>query len=134
MGSHDSHNTCAFSNKMGHWHTGPETAPHAQDEAVEYVASTMQRLYGEQAGRKRLFLIQTYNIGKERVFLEVHSLEPSHPVYERRCLQQTGTNHETSSFENVSGMLCCAGGTALQVQALLHRAEAGHDELPGHAG
>ena len=42
-----------------------------QDEAVEYVAATMQRLYEERSDRKRLFLIQTYNIGKERVFLEV---------------------------------------------------------------
>ena len=42
-----------------------------QEYAVEYVGATMEKLYGEDAGPKRLFLIQTYNIGKERVFLEV---------------------------------------------------------------
>ena len=64
-----------------------------QEEAVEYVGATMQRLLEEDAGHKRLFLIQTYNIGKERVFLEVRCTPdgahlgwlaqtlPPHPVH-----------------------------------------------------
>lgn len=41
---------------------------------MEYVASTMQRLLEEEIQHRRLFLIQTYGIGKERVFLEVGCL------------------------------------------------------------
>ena len=42
-----------------------------QDEAVEHVASTMQQLMSEEVNHRRLYLIQTYGIGKERVFIEV---------------------------------------------------------------
>ena len=42
-----------------------------QDEAVEHVASTMERLMSESVNHRRLYLIQTYGIGKERVFIEV---------------------------------------------------------------
>ena len=43
----------------------------AQDIAVEHVASTMERLMSEEVNLRRLYIIQTYNIGKERVFIEV---------------------------------------------------------------
>lgn len=38
---------------------------------MEHVASTMERLMSEDVKHRRLFLIQTYNIGKERAFIEV---------------------------------------------------------------
>jgi len=53
---------------------------------VEHVASTMQRLMSEEVTHRRLYIIQTYNIGKERVFIEVRicmsgysSMETSSP-------------------------------------------------------
>ena len=103
---------------------------HVQDKAVEYVASTMQRLYEEQGDRKRLFLIQTYNIGKERVFLEVPTLELCQRLHEIKLVT---ADRLISCSAHVSELLYRTGGAALQVQALLHREEAGHDELPGHA-
>ncbi len=38
---------------------------------MEHVASTMERLMSEHVNHRRLYLIQTYGIGKERVFIEV---------------------------------------------------------------
>lgn len=58
---------------------------------MEYVGATMQRLYEEDAGHKRLFIIQTYNIGKERVFLEV-SFESD--VYRTGCLATALAPHQ----------------------------------------
>ena len=50
----------------------PQTAV-AQEESVQYVASTVAKLVQDSAatGKRRLFLVQTYVIGKERVLLEV---------------------------------------------------------------
>lgn len=42
-----------------------------QEEVVEYVALTMQKLMEEDINHRRLYLIQTYCIGKERLFLQV---------------------------------------------------------------
>ena len=42
-----------------------------QDEAVEYVAATIHRLQTCTDGKRRLFLIQTYVIGKEHILIEV---------------------------------------------------------------
>jgi len=42
-----------------------------QEEVVEYVASTMQKFMEEDINHRRLYLIQTYCIGKERLFIEV---------------------------------------------------------------
>ena len=46
-----------------------------QEESVQYVASTVAKLVqdSQTSGKRRLFLIQTYVIGKERVLLEVRS-------------------------------------------------------------
>lgn len=38
---------------------------------MEHVATTMQNLMEEDIKHRRLYLIQTYCIGKERLFLEV---------------------------------------------------------------
>ena len=43
---------------------------------MEHVASTMERLMSENVNHRRLYLIQTYGIGKERVFIEVRP--PAH--------------------------------------------------------
>ena len=40
---------------------------------MEYVASTIQRLMGEEGGHRRTFLISTYVIGKERILLAVRA-------------------------------------------------------------
>ena len=44
-----------------------------QDEVVEHVASTMQKMMEEDINHRRLYLIQTYCIGKERLFVEVRA-------------------------------------------------------------
>ena len=49
---------------------------HVQDEAVEHVASAMERLMSEEVNLRRLYIIQTYGIGKERVFIEVGHVMP----------------------------------------------------------
>ena len=41
-----------------------------QDESVAYVADTIARLMAEPT--RRVYLISTYNIGKERILLAVH--------------------------------------------------------------
>lgn len=45
-----------------------------QEEAVQYVASTVDRLLIEQKqqGLKRVYVISTYVIGKERLLVAVH--------------------------------------------------------------
>ena len=45
-----------------------------QEEAVQYVASTVDRLLVEQRqqGLKRVYVISTYVIGKERLLVAVH--------------------------------------------------------------
>ena len=45
-----------------------------QEEAVQYVASTVDRLLTEQRqqGLKRVYLISTYVIGKERLLVAVY--------------------------------------------------------------
>lgn len=43
-----------------------------QDESVEYIAATLSGLLKQEDGKRRLFLISTYVIGKERVLLEVN--------------------------------------------------------------
>lgn len=45
-----------------------------QEEAVQYVASTVSRLLNEQKqqGLKRMYVISTYVIGKERLLVAVH--------------------------------------------------------------
>lgn len=52
-----------------------------QEEVVEYVASTMQKFMEEDINHRRLYLIQTYCIGKERLFIEVR------PVIKRNMAQ-----------------------------------------------
>lgn len=42
-----------------------------QEEAVEYIAATISRLQNCNDGKRRLFLIQTYVIGKEHILIEV---------------------------------------------------------------
>lgn len=42
-----------------------------QEEAVEYIASTVHKLQNKGDGKRRLFLIQTYVIGKEHILIEV---------------------------------------------------------------
>lgn len=48
-----------------------------QEEAVEYIASFIEREDKLQDGKRRLFLIQTYVIGKERILIEVR--RPCYP-------------------------------------------------------
>ena len=45
-----------------------------QEEAVQYIASTVDRLLIEQKqqGLKRVYVISTYVIGKERLLVAVH--------------------------------------------------------------
>ena len=45
-----------------------------QEEAVQYVASTVGRLLDEQKqqGLKRIYVISTYVIGKERLLVAIH--------------------------------------------------------------
>jgi DNA ligase 1 len=49
----------------------PKYAFPPQDVAVEYTASTIHHLLQEDVPYRRLFLISTYVIGKERIFQEV---------------------------------------------------------------
>lgn len=42
-----------------------------QDEAVDYIATTIHDLLNKGDGKRRLFLIQTYVIGKEHILIEV---------------------------------------------------------------
>lgn len=42
-----------------------------QEEAVQYIASTIHKLQNKGDGKRRLFLIQTYVIGKEHILIEV---------------------------------------------------------------
>ena len=42
-----------------------------QEEAVEYVASIIEKADSLKDGKRRIFLIQTYVIGKERILIEV---------------------------------------------------------------
>lgn len=41
-----------------------------QDVAINYIASTIERLMKDSSGRKRAFVISTYVIGKERILLQ----------------------------------------------------------------
>lgn len=41
-----------------------------QEEAVNYIASMIHSLLTKDDGKRRLFLIQTYVIGKERILIE----------------------------------------------------------------
>lgn len=47
-----------------------------QEEAVQYVANTVSRLYKEQQeqGLKRVYVISTYVIGKEKLLIAVHKM------------------------------------------------------------
>ena len=49
---------------------------HAQEEAVLYVATTVDRLLKEQQqqGLKRVYVISTYVIGKERLLIAIYKL------------------------------------------------------------
>ena len=64
---------------------------------MQYVASTVAKLVQdcEATGKRRLFLIQTYVIGKERVLLEVCRLNSSGPIPQSR----------SQSFELMQSML-----------------------------
>ncbi len=49
--------------------------PHTtQEESVDYVVNTIKNALKqhEQGGPRRLFLIQTYVIGKERILIAIH--------------------------------------------------------------
>lgn len=48
---------------------------------MEHVASTMERLMSENVNHRRLYLIQTYGIGKERVFIEVRPQHTRNPLW-----------------------------------------------------
>lgn len=55
-------------------HQAAELSLFFQEEAVQYVASTVDRLLTEQRqqGLKRVYVISTYVIGKERLLVAVH--------------------------------------------------------------
>lgn len=60
-----------------------------QEESIEYVAATIHGMMEGPGGPRRLYLISTYVIGKERVLLEVRTTpcirtrhEPSDPVWQ----------------------------------------------------
>lgn len=54
---------------------GKEGYNGVQEEVVEYVASTIYDLMTSGDGKRRLFLIQTYLIGKEKILMEVTTLK-----------------------------------------------------------
>lgn len=51
------------------------TFVYLQEEAVEYIASTIHKLQNKGDGKRRLFLIQTYVIGKEHILIEVIGIQ-----------------------------------------------------------
>ncbi len=46
----------------------------SQEEAIEYVASTVAKLLAESrtGGPSRVFVVSTYVIGKERILIAIH--------------------------------------------------------------
>ena len=48
----------------------------SQEEAVQYIANTVDRLLKEQKqeGIKRVYVVSTYVIGKERLLVAIHKL------------------------------------------------------------
>lgn len=46
-----------------------------QEEAVEYIAATIHKLLNLKDGKNRLFLIQTYVIGKEHILIEASLMD-----------------------------------------------------------
>lgn len=44
----------------------------AQEESVDYVVNTIRDLLPQRHTPRRLFLIQTYVIGKERILVQIH--------------------------------------------------------------
>lgn len=52
-----------------------------QEESVEYVAATIERMVQESknGGPSRLYMVSTYGIGKERILAEVILYTPQSP-------------------------------------------------------
>ena len=63
-----------------------------QEEAIEYVADFIEKADKMNDGKRRLFLIQTYVIGKERILIEVTHLLCS---CKRFCIDQGYKVHRT---------------------------------------
>ncbi len=91
-----------------------------QEEVVEHVASTMQKMMEEDINHRRLYLIQTYCIGKERLFLEVRTA-----LLEGILYSAAATNaHPGASSPDA---LCrLAGCKAVQMQAVCEQEETRH--------
>lgn len=72
-----------------------------QEEAVQYVATTVDRLLKEQQqqGLKRVYVISTYVIGKERLLVAIHKLTgcrigvTQQKMDTMKCLELAGTAH-----------------------------------------
>ena len=78
---------------------------------MEHVASTMQRLMSEEVNHRRLYIIQTYNIGKERVFIEV-----------RICMSGHSSVETSSPYLIKSALLQRAQPLALHIELAEHLA------------
>ena len=72
-----------------------------QEEAVQYVATTVDRLLKEQQqqGLKRVYVISTYVIGKERLLVAIHKLTgyrigvTQQKMDTMKCLELPGIAH-----------------------------------------
>lgn len=88
-----------------------------QEEAVQYVASTVDRLLIEQRqqGLKRVYVITTYVIGKERLLVAVHRQTgckvgvTQQKLDTMRCLDLSGMSTWSTEIllRTVAPVMCC---------------------------
>ena len=85
-----------------------------QEEAVQYVATTVDRLLKEQQaqGLKRVYVISTYVIGKERLLVAIHKLTgcrigvTQQKMDTMKCLELPGAAHSYAFSSQFLEPLC----------------------------
>ena len=114
--------------------------------AINYIASTIERLMKDSSGRKRAFVISTYVIGKERILLQARlrceflklKMQIVHAVCAQDYIYAGGTrcNMCDADFCQIY-KLCCesdvftSGLEAMWGAIACVRAQVGHHTLPG---